>query len=60
MFDLFVASEAVRRKIGESLEPERPTRRRPRRERPRRETVRSSSAAALRNLAERLEPSPGR
>jgi hypothetical protein len=60
MFDLFVASEAVQRKIGESLEPKRPTRRKPQRERPRRETVRSSSAAALRSLAERLEPSPSR
>lgn len=60
MFDLFVATEAVQRKIGESLEPKRPTRRRPERERPRRDRVRSSSASALRGLAERLEPSPGR
>jgi len=60
MFDLFVATEAVQRKMGKSLEPQRPKRRRPERERPRRDTVRVSSAAALRSLAERLEPSPGR
>jgi hypothetical protein len=58
MFDLFVASEAVQRKIVGSFEPERPAARKPARERPRRNAVRASSAAALRSLAERLEPSP--
>jgi len=60
MFDLFVASEAVRRKTAETFEPKRPAARTPERERPRRNAVRSSSAAALRSLAERLEPSPSR
>ena len=56
MFELFLASDAARRKITDSLEPKRP--RAARRERPRRVAVRSSSAAALRTLADRLEPSP--
>jgi hypothetical protein len=61
MFELFVGSEAVQRKVGSSLEPKgRPPARRPTRERPRRDAVRSGSAAALRSLAERLEPSPSR
>lgn len=60
MFDLFIASEAVQRKIAGSLEPERPAARKPTCERPRRTAVRSSSAAVLRSMAERLEPSPSR
>jgi hypothetical protein len=61
MFELFVASDAAQRKIAESLEPQRqPSARKPERERPRRDVVRSTSAAALRSLAERLEPSPSR
>ena len=60
MFELFVATEAVQRKVTGSLEPKRPAPRAPRRERPRRDAVRSTSAAALRSLAERLEPSPSR
>jgi hypothetical protein len=60
MFELFVGAEAVQRKIAGSLEPERPEARRPVRERPRRDAVRSTSAAALRSLAKRLEPSPSR
>jgi hypothetical protein len=56
MLDLFVVSEAARRKTREGLEPKREAP--PKRERPRRDTVRASSAAALRTLAERLEPSP--
>jgi hypothetical protein len=60
MFELFVGAEAVQRKVAGSLEPRRPATREPRRERPRRDAVRSTSAAALRSLAERLEPSPSR
>ena len=60
MFELFVASEAARRKIGESVEPKRPAPRKRVPERPRSDAVRSTSAAALRSLAERLEPSPSR
>ena len=60
MFELFVGSEAAQRKIAGSLEPKRPAARKPVREPARRHTVRSTSAAALRSLAERLEPSPSR
>jgi hypothetical protein len=60
MFELLVGSEAVQRKVTDSLEPKRPVARKPERERPRRDAVRSTSAAALRSLAERLEPSPSR
>jgi hypothetical protein len=60
MFELFVASEAAQRKIAESVEPKRPATRKRAPERPRRDAVRSTSAAALRSLAERLEPSPSR
>jgi hypothetical protein len=60
MFELFVGSEAVQRKVAGSLEPKRLPARKPERVRPRREAVRSTSAAALRSLAERLEPSPSR
>ena len=56
MFELFVASEAVRRKIGQGLEPETPKRRKAVRAR-RGVAVRSTSAAALRRVADRLEPS---
>ena len=58
MFELFVGSEAVQRKVAGSLEPKRLPAGKP--ERPKREAVRSTSAAALRSLAERLEPSPSR
>jgi hypothetical protein len=56
---LYVVADLARRKVEESLEPRRPVEAaaRPRRERPRRDAVRSSSAAALRGLADRLEPS---
>ena len=63
MLELFVGSQVAQRKIAASVEP---TRRAPappsrtERERPRRDAVRSNSAAALRSLAERLEPSPSR
>jgi hypothetical protein len=60
MFELFVGSEAVQRKVVQSLEPKWPAAGKPERERPRRDAVRSTSAAALRSLAERLEPSPSR
>jgi hypothetical protein len=60
MFELFVGSEAAQRKIADSFEPKRPAAPRPVSERPRRHAVRSTSAAALRSLAERLEPSPSR
>ncbi len=60
MFDLFVGSEAARQKVAASFEPARKAARKAERERPRRDAVRSTSAAALRSLAERLEPSPSR
>ena len=62
MLELFVGSQAAQRKIAASFEPTRraPAPRRIERERPRRDAVRSNSAAALRSLAERLEPSPSR
>ena len=58
MFELVAVSEAARRKTADAIDPKprvAPTRKR---ERPRRNAVRASSAAALRRLAERLEPSP--
>jgi len=55
MFELLVGSDAIRRQIKGSLEPApRPA---PKPE-PKRSAVRSTSAAALRGLADRLEPSP--
>jgi hypothetical protein len=59
MSELFVVADLTRRKVESSMEarePAAPTVK-PRRERPRRVAVRSSSAAALRSLADRLEPS---
>jgi hypothetical protein len=58
MFELFVASDAARRQIKDSLEPKSPRAAKTEQVRPRRVRVRSTSAAALRNLADRLEPSP--
>jgi hypothetical protein len=58
MLELLAVSEAARRKTAEAVDPKPPVERAPRRERPRRTAVRASSAAALRRLAERLEPSP--
>jgi hypothetical protein len=60
MFELFVGSEAAQRKVADTFEPKRPATPGPARERRRRHAVRSGSAAALRSLAERLEPSPSR
>ena len=57
MLDLLVVSDGVRRKTAAPFRDE-PVPAKPARERPRRDTVRSTSAAALRRLAERLEPSP--
>jgi hypothetical protein len=62
MFELFVGIDTARRRTESTLEARRPTTARgtggtkhgPRR----RDGVRSVSAAALRSLAERLEPSP--
>jgi hypothetical protein len=56
MFELFVASDAARRKIRSEIEPKLAKRPKPKRAR-RRTAVRSTSAAALRGLADRLEPS---
>jgi hypothetical protein len=58
MFELFVASDAARRHIKDSLEPKTSRAEKTEQVRPRRVRVRSTSAAALRNLADRLEPSP--
>ena len=60
MFELFVGSEAAQRKIADSIEPKRPAPPMRVRARRRRHPIRSTSAAALRSLAERLEPSPSR
>jgi len=64
MFELFVGSDAVRRRVGDPLKTEghrvpAPPRRDRRPRRPG-AAVRTVSAAALRSLAERLEPSPSR
>ena len=60
MFELFIASEAARDKIRGSVEPAyRPQLGAPTAKRERRvAALRSTSAAVLRRLAERLEPSP--
>ena len=58
MFELFVGSDAIRRQVKSSLEPAPRPARKPERVRSKRVAVRSTSAAALRSLADRLEPSP--
>jgi len=60
MFELYVASEAARDKIRGSMEPDyRPQLGAPTAKHERKmAALRSTSAAALRRLAERLEPSP--
>jgi hypothetical protein len=58
MFELFVASDIARGRIEKSFEPTSDNSRRPARERTQRRRFRSVSAAVLRGLAERLEPSP--
>ena len=59
MSELFVVADLARRKVENSLEARQSAApmAKPRHERPRRVAVRSSSAAALRSLADRLEPS---
>jgi hypothetical protein len=58
MFELLVGSDAIRRQIKGSLEPAPRPAPKPELRRPKRSAVRSTSAAALRGLADRLEPSP--
>jgi hypothetical protein len=57
MLELFVASDMARRLIENSLEFDDSATRKTKK-RVRRRGLRSVSAAALRGLAERLEPSP--
>jgi hypothetical protein len=57
MFELFVGSDVVRRRVQSSLELSGAAPK-AERARSRRNGVRSISAAMLRSLAERLEPSP--
>jgi hypothetical protein len=58
MFELFVGSDAIRRQVKGSLEPAPRPAPKPEPVRSKRVAVRSTSAAALRGLADRLEPSP--
>jgi hypothetical protein len=58
MLDLLVASDAVRRLTKESHAPKPAPVKTRKAVRPRRAVLRSTSAAALRGLADRLEPSP--
>jgi len=57
LFQLVVVGDAARRQVGRSLERRHDPPAKPRPPAPRRARVRSSSAAALRTLANRLEPS---
>ena len=57
MFELFVASDAARRRIESSLATSSPKAPKQKPERRRPAAVRASSAAVLRSLADRLEPS---
>jgi len=58
MYELFIASDAARRRVRESFEPARRAAPKSLPEGRRRIAVRSTSASALRRLADRLEPSP--
>ncbi len=58
MLDLLVATDAVRRRTKESHTPKAPRVETRKPVRPRRSALRSTSAAALRGLADLLEPSP--
>ena len=58
MLDLLVATDVVRRRMNEPHAPKAAPVKTRKAVRPRRAVVRSSSAAALRGLADRLEPSP--
>ena len=57
MLDLLAVSELVREKTSESLATDVTTKRPRRRDQPRRGAFRFRSAAALRGLADRIEPS---
>jgi hypothetical protein len=56
MLELLAATDTIRRKVQAPLESKTPRTRKPVRRR--RAVVRTTSAAALRGLADRLEPSP--
>jgi hypothetical protein len=56
VFQLLIAGDAARRHVERSLEHNRKPAK-PQAERPRRMRARAASAAALRTLADRLEPS---
>ena len=56
MLEFLAVSDAVRRRTAEAVEPKHQLPAKP--ATPKRVAVRSTSAAALRRLAERLEPSP--
>ena len=58
MLDLLVATDLVRKQTQESLAPKAPRVEARKTVRPERVGLRSLSAAALRGLADRLEPSP--
>ena len=58
MLDLLVASDAVRRRTKEAHAPKAPPVETRKAVRPRRTELRATSAAALRGLANLLEPSP--
>ena len=57
ILQLLIAGDAARRQVERSLEHDRKPAT-PEPPRPRRERARAASAAALRTLADRLEPSP--
>jgi hypothetical protein len=58
MLELLVTTDLIRRRMNESLAPKATRVTTPKAVRPKRAVLRSSSAAALRGLADRLEPSP--
>jgi hypothetical protein len=58
MLELLAASDTIRRKVQAPLEAKAPRTKTRNPVRPRRAVVRTTSAAALRGLADRLEPSP--
>jgi hypothetical protein len=58
IFELFAGSEAARRRIEASFEPKKAPQGPRRKQVRRRDALRSTSAAALRGLAERIEASP--
>jgi len=58
MLELLAASDTIRRRVQAPLESKAPRTKTRRPVRRRRAVVRTTSAAALRGLADRLEPSP--